>query len=66
MATMEKRLADLESKQINSDLSRMTTEQLDAHLATLKAGTLEWFRVMLVGIQRRGSRLPLATINKSR
>ena len=59
MATLDKRLSDLEGKQSSADLSGMTAEQLDAHLKTLTPGTLEWLRVMLESIWRRGSRLPL-------
>jgi hypothetical protein len=53
MATLDKRLTDLEGKQSSADLSGMTSEQLDARLATLQTGTLEWFRVLIAGIQRR-------------
>ena len=59
MATLDKRLTDLEGKHSGSDLRGMTAEQLDAHLGTLQAGTFEWFRVMIAAIQRRGSPLPL-------
>lgn len=66
MATIERRLMALEGKQSSADLAGMTDSELDAHLGTLKAGSPEWFRVMLAGIWRRGSRLPLATFDKSR
>ena len=66
MVTLDRRLTDLERKQSGSDLRGMTADQLDAHLVTLQAGTLEWFRALVASIQRRGSRLPLATLNKSR
>jgi hypothetical protein len=59
MVTLNRRLAELESKQTSSDLRGMTAEQLDARLVTLQAGSFEWLRVLVAGIQRRGSRLPL-------
>ena len=59
MATLDRRLTDLERKHSGSDLRGMTADQLDAHLVTLQAGSFEWFRVMVASIQRRGSRLPL-------
>jgi len=59
MATLDRRLAELESKQTSSDLRELSADQLHAHLGALQAGTFEWFRVMVAGIQRRGSRLPL-------
>ena len=62
MATLDKRLSDLEGKQSSAGLSGMTAEQLDAQLGTLTPGTLEWFRVMLTSIRRRGSKLPISTI----
>lgn len=61
MATIDKRLKELESKQASADLTDMTDDELDAHLGELKAGTPEWFRVMLTGIWRRGSKLPIST-----
>lgn len=61
MATIEKRLKELETKQASADLTGMTDEELDAHLGELKAGSPEWFRVMLTGISRKGSRLPIST-----
>ena len=59
MGTLSKRLADLESKQSSTDLRGLSADQLDAHIGALQAGTFEWFRVLIAGIQRRGSRLPL-------
>jgi hypothetical protein len=59
MATLEKRLTALEVKQSSSDLTGLTDSELDTHLGALEAGTPEWFRVMLAGIWRRGSKLPL-------
>ena len=61
MATIEKRLKELESKQSSADLAEMTDSELDAHLGALKAGSPEWFRAMLAGIWRRGSKLPIST-----
>jgi hypothetical protein len=61
MATTEKRIAALETKQANTDMAGMTAAELDAHLGALEAGTPEWFRVMLTGIWRRGSKLPIST-----
>ena len=61
MATIDRRLTQLEGKQSSGDLAGMTVDQLDARLETLTPGTLEWFRVMLAGIWRRGSRLPIST-----
>ena len=66
MAKNEKRLTALEGKQSSSDLAGMTDAELDAGLGALQAGSPEWFRVLLAGISRRGSRLPLATFDKSR
>lgn len=62
MPTLEQRLTVLESKQAHDDLSAMTDEELNAYLGTLEAGTPTWFKVMLRGIWRRGSRLPISTI----
>lgn len=59
MSNIDKRLTQLEGEKLNADLDRMTVEQLDSHLIELKAGSPEWFRVLLAGIWRRGSRLPL-------
>ena len=59
MGTLDRRLSVLEGQQISTDLRGMSIEQLDAHLAALEAGSPDWFRAMVVGIQRRGSRLPL-------
>lgn len=59
MATIEKRLMALEGKQSSADLAGMADAELDTHLGALKAGSPEWFRVLLTGIWRRGSKLPL-------
>ena len=59
MATLDRRLTQLEGKQSSGDLTGMTVEQLDTHLVTLQAGSFEWLRVLVAAIQRRGSRLPL-------
>ena len=59
MATLDRRLIQLEGKQTSGDLAGMTADQLDARLGTLQAGTFEWFRVLVAGIQRKGSRLPI-------
>lgn len=59
MGMLSRRLSILEGQQISTDLRGMSTKQLDAHLATLQAGTFGWLRVLVAGIQRRGSRLPL-------
>lgn len=64
MATLDKRLADLEGKQSSADLSGMTAEQLDAHLATLETGSPDWFGVLLASIWRKGSKLPISTAPK--
>lgn len=61
MATLEQRLMALEDKQARGDLAGMTVAELDIHLATLRAGSPEWFRVLMAGISRRGSRLPIST-----
>jgi hypothetical protein len=61
MATTEKRIAALESKQANTDLAGMTVGELDTHLGALEAGSPEWFRVLLTGIWRKGSKLPIST-----
>ena len=61
MATLDRRLTDLERKHSGSDLRGMTADQLYARLETLTPGTLEWFGVMLAGIWRKGSRLPIST-----
>lgn len=66
MATNEKRLTALEGKQSSSDLAGMTDAELDARLETLQAGSPEWYRVLLAGISRRGSRLPIAPFDNSR
>lgn len=66
MTKNEMRLTALERKQSSSDLAGMTDAELDAHLGALQAGSPKWFRVMLARIWRRGSRLPLATVDKSR
>lgn len=62
MATLEKRLMALEGKQARGDLAGMTVAELDTHLATLQAGSPGWFRVLLAGISRKGSRLPISTL----
>lgn len=64
MATLEKRLMALEGKQARGDLAGMTVAELHTHLATLQAGSPEWFRVLLTGIWRKGSRLPISTLSK--
>jgi hypothetical protein len=61
MATIDKRLKELEGKQASADLTGMTGSELDAHLGALEAGSPEWFRVMLTGIWRKGSKLPIST-----
>ena len=61
MPTLEKRLTALEGKHSSADLDAMTVEELDAHLDTLEAGSPQWFLVLLEGISRRGSRLPIST-----
>lgn len=62
MSTLDKRLTVLESKQARADLDGMTGAELDAHLGALKADSLEWFRVMLTGIWRKGSRLHISSV----
>ena len=59
MATIDRRLTQLEGKQSSGDLAGMTADQLDARIGTLQAGTFEWLRALVASIQRRGSRLPL-------
>lgn len=61
MRTLDKRLTALEGRHGGADLSGMTVDELDAHLATLEAGTPRWWKVLLAGISRRGSRLPIST-----
>lgn len=65
MPTLEKRLTALESKHSSVDLNGMTAEELDAHLSTLKPGSPQWFLVLVTGISRRGSRLPISTAGHS-
>ena len=62
MATLDKRLTVLEFKQALADFSGMIVDELNSHLGTLKAGSLEWFRVILTGIWRTGSRLPISSV----
>ena len=59
MGSLDRRLSVLEGQQISTNLCGLSADQLDAHLGALQAGSFEWFRVMLAGIWRRGSRLPL-------
>jgi hypothetical protein len=59
MATLDKRLTELEAVKVNADLSAMTDEQLSAHLATLEPGSSDWYGVLITSIHRKGSRLPL-------
>ncbi len=66
MATLDKRLCALEGQRTSSELRGLGADQLDARLCTLPTGSAEMFRVMVAAIQRRGSRLPLATFNKAR
>ena len=66
MTKNEMRLTALECKQSSSDLAGMTDAELVAHLGEFQAGSPQWFRVMLARTWSRGSRLPLATVNKSR
>ena len=66
MTKNAKRLTALESKQSSSDLAGLSDAELDTRLGTLQAGSPEWYRVLLAGISRRGSRLPLASFEKSR
>lgn len=61
MPTLEQRLSRLEGKHASVDLSGMTADELDAHLATLKPGSPQWFEVLLTAISCRGSRLPIST-----
>jgi len=61
MATLQQRLTALEGKQASADLAGMTDAELDAHLGTLQPGSPQWFRVMLAGIRRKGSKLPIST-----
>jgi hypothetical protein len=65
MTKNEMRLTALESIKSSSDLAGMPDAELDAHLGALQAGSPQWFRVMLDRIWRKGSRLPLATVDKS-
>jgi hypothetical protein len=55
----------LEGKQSSSDLAGLSDAELDARLGALQAGSPEWYRVLLAGITRKGSRLPLAPFDKS-
>jgi hypothetical protein len=66
MTKNEMRLTALERKQSSSDLAGMTDAELDAHIGAVQAGSPQWSRVMLARIWRRVSRLPLATVDKSR
>ena len=59
MASLEKRIVLLESAQANTDLSRMTGEQLDACLLDLSRE--DWIAAMLEKIHRTGSKLPVNT-----
>jgi hypothetical protein len=61
MQTLKKRLTDIEGKYSSADVNGMTTEELDAHLSTLEVGSSRWFAVLVTGISRRGSRLPIST-----
>lgn len=61
MPTLDKRLTALEGKHCGAALDAMTADELDTHLATLEAGSPRWFLVLLEGISRRGSRLPIST-----
>jgi len=65
MATIEQRIADLESNQASADLSRLTDAELDAHLGALKAGTHQWVSAMLTGICRRGSKRLIARLQRN-
>jgi len=62
MATIQKRLTVLESKQANADLAGMTDAELDACLGALQAGSPQWFKALMAGIWRKGSRLPLKNL----
>jgi hypothetical protein len=66
MPTLEKRLTTLEGKHSSIDLNGMTAEELDAHLSTLKPGSPQWFLVLVTGISRRGSRLPISAAGQHR
>jgi hypothetical protein len=66
MPTLEKRLTVLEGKHASVELNDMTAEELDAHLDTLKPGSPQWLLVMLAGISRRGSRLPISAVQRHR
>ena len=57
MASLEKRIVLLEAAQVNTDLSRMTDEQLDTYL--LDPNREDWTTAMLERVWRTGSRLPL-------
>jgi len=61
MTTLDKRLTALESKQASADLAEMTVDELYTHLGTLKAGSPEWYEVLIAWIGRKGSRLPIST-----
>lgn len=61
MATLEKRLTQLEGAKAAADFSAMTGEQLDAHLANLEAGSPDWFDALMASIWRKGSKLPIST-----
>jgi hypothetical protein len=64
MATLDKRLTELEGTKVHADLSAMTDEQLSAHLATLEPGSTDWYGVLITSIHRKGSRLPLRNASR--
>jgi hypothetical protein len=64
MSNIDKRLTELESVQVNADLSAMTDEQLSTHLATLEPGSTDWYGVLITSIHRKGSRLPLRNASR--
>jgi hypothetical protein len=66
MPTLDKRLTALESKHSGADLSGMTADELDAHLATLEPGSPQAIAVLVTAISRRGSRLPISTAQQQK
>ena len=59
MASLEKRVAQLEVTQGNTDLKAMTDDELNAYILTLEDGTPRWWDAVLARVMRHPSAMPV-------
>lgn len=55
MASLEKRVAQLEVAQGNADLKAMTDDELSAYILILEDGTPRWWDAVLANVMRHPS-----------